>query len=279
MSGILDIGVTLAGRRITFKMTYDENVLSDKHMVMAINADGCAEPEVAQVMARVLKEGDTAVDGGANIGFFTVLMAKLVGPSGLVIACEPAQNNLWKLEANIRLNNLDNVRIERRPLWSKVEKVTFHMADDGGAGSLMPSPDTRGKVEQQAVRLLDLFAPFEARAKLVKLDVEGAEAHALRGLGPLLDPVFFPYVICELNCPALNQFGSTQGSLRTLMDLAGYHTFLLPIAEQIPAFVPSRTKIQTTDPQNGQTRLNCNILFTTFDRLSEAWPEAPAWQR
>src|SRR4051812_40379471 len=51
----------------------------------------CYESELAWVMLRMLKPGDIAIDVGANIGFFTMLMAKLVGPTGHVIALEPGE--------------------------------------------------------------------------------------------------------------------------------------------------------------------------------------------
>ncbi len=277
MSGVIDIAFALDGRKFAFKMTYDENNISDKHLLLALNRNGCAEPEVARIMARVLKEGDVAIDGGANVGFFTVFMAQLVGPTGRVIACEPAQNNLWKLEANIRLNKLQNVEIERKPLWSKVEKVTFHMAQDGGLGSLAANPATAGKVVQDSITLSSIVSTAPHLPKLVKLDVEGAEVHALRGLEPWLSSDMIPYIVCEMNEVALPLFGSSQVELRTLMDNAGYRTFTPFVHGLIPAYIPPQTMLQTKNPNTGRQLNNVNLLFTTFDELAEIWPEAPAW--
>src|SRR5580765_7707639 len=73
--------------------------------------DGIYEPaEIAWVLAR-LEPGDVFVDVGANIGVFTVMAAKRVGPTGRVIAFEPSPSVIRYLEENVRLNELTNVTV------------------------------------------------------------------------------------------------------------------------------------------------------------------------
>src|SRR5215831_19717323 len=97
------------GRQFSFKMTFDPNNACDKDLVASFNVHGICEPEVVCAMEKIVHPGDTVIDGGANIGFFTVYLSHLVGPTGKVFSIEPGQNNLWKLEENIRLNKLTNV--------------------------------------------------------------------------------------------------------------------------------------------------------------------------
>src|SRR5262245_39737354 len=67
-----------------------------------------SEQEVT-VMQKVLRPGDTAIDVGANIGALTVPMAKIVGPSGRVIAYEPGRESAALLHRNLAANELEEI--------------------------------------------------------------------------------------------------------------------------------------------------------------------------
>lgn len=237
------------GRQFSFKMTFDEGNACDRDLVACFAQWGICEPEVVCAMERIVREGDTVIDGGANIGFFTIYLSKLVGPTGKVIAIEPGENNLWKLEANIRLNGLRNVQIVRKPLWRNHDMVTLHMRAEGGRNSLFPG-ESFGRQEIEACTLGD-FLP----ARLAKLDIEGAEVAALEtweGSG---------YIICEMNEEALKMMGADQTALR-----ANGETFLLDKDGNLPTFVPPTTKIVTN-------RQNANILLSTVEDVADVWKE------
>src|SRR5215469_66629 len=115
------------GREFSFKMSFDPKNQCDHDLVACFQHLGICEPEVVCAMERIVREGDTVIHGGANIGFFTVYLSQLVGPKGKVIAVEPGQNNLWKLEENVRINKLKNVEIVNKPLWRDHKPVVFNM--------------------------------------------------------------------------------------------------------------------------------------------------------
>jgi FkbM family methyltransferase len=252
----------LAGREIDILMGVDPNDLTDSELLHAINVSGCPEPEVANAMVRAIKPGDFVIDGGANIGFFTVLMATLVGPTGSVLAFEPGQNNLHKLDANIKLNNLSNVEVCQQPLWNKADLVRFYMCADGGKNSLEPHPDTRGASVHKAVKLNSYDVP--KHLKLIKLDIEGAEEMALRGGTKFLRAQ--PYLILELNVEALAKFDSSPSDICEFLHYYGYSPFLLHPNGALPTFIPRHIKVQPN-------RLNWNVLFSTFEMVAKAWPE------
>jgi FkbM family methyltransferase len=249
------INFKLNGREFSFKMTYDADNACDRDMIGCFQRDGICEPEVVCAMARIVRERDTVIDGGANIGFFTVYLAQLVGPKGKVIAIEPGQNNLWKLEENIRINGLKNVEIVRKPLWMNHNKVTLYMRSEGGLNSLAGQQAHGGKVDMDPCLLAD-FPPH----RLIKLDIEGAEVAALQGYSDI-EP---PFIIAEMNEVALGYLGFTQRDLR---DRSLSHaTFLLQKDGNLPMFVPPDTKIVTK-------RQNANILLSSVQSVSEVWNE------
>lgn len=245
------------GREFSFKMTYDADNACDRDMLACFQTNGICEPEVVCAMERIVRVGDTVIDGGANIGFFSIYLAQLVGPSGKVIAIEPGQNNIWKLEENIRINGLKNVEIVRKPLWSSNEKVTLYMRQEGGRNSLWPDEAYRGNQQIEACTLAD----FQG-ARLIKLDIEGAEHRALIGGGFSCD-----FIICELNEQALGYCGSSQDKLRHYMNAEGnYCTFILHRDGNLPILVPPETKIVSAAQ-------NTNIMFARLNFIPEVWRE------
>ena len=127
-----------------------------------------------------LKPGQTVVDVGANIGCFTVLAARLVGPEGRVVAFEPDPNNLTRLQRNIALNRLKNVTVLPNAIGDRTASVDLF----GGGSSLFPSlfdkvddrqdPTLRGTVSM--IALADALEMCQVtRVDYLKLDCEGAE--------------------------------------------------------------------------------------------------------
>jgi len=263
---IINIDLTAADRTVSFQLSIDSDCLSDRELMNAIKLGGSVEPEVCHLMMRVMRPGDYAIDGGANIGFFTVLLSKLVGKDGCVLSVEPGQNNLYKLEENIRLNKLSNVEVVDQPLWDKYEMVKLYLCEDGGKNSLAAHEGTRGSSDITTV-VLDDYLDLRRRLRLLKLDIEGAEEKALRGALSFLNETHHcPYIVAELNIEALPKFNSSPASICDFMRERGYNLFLLHPNGALPTYVPRRTKVQPT-------RLNWNVLFSTFEAVGAAWPE------
>lgn len=261
MSAQTDIRFAVNGRAFAFKMLYDGNEC-DRNMITEIRKHGVCEPEVVQLMVRAVRPGDLVVDAGANMGYFTLLLSDLVGSEGKVLAFEPGENNLWKLEANLRLNKIRNVTICTSPLWHGVGMIDFFMCSDGGANSVVKTNNSLGITKLQTTTLHD---QLESVPRLMKLDIEGAEHAALRGYEQFPD-VRCPYIVSEMNEPYLEAAGSSQDKLRGYMKEQGYDTFLLHADGKFPSLLPPSVRIR---PEF----LNTNVLFSTMDDVVEAWPE------
>lgn len=261
----MHVVLTLDGKDVTFDLTYDPQFAADFATRWCLEHRGCCEPEVANLMARVLRSGDFAIDVGANIGFFTILMARLVGPTGHVLAFEPGQNNLDKFQRNLTLNKLENVEHSGQPLWSRAEKVEFHLAADSGLNSMAANEHTLGRVPLHA-NVLDAFCRDRV-PRLIKIDAEGSEEHILRGSIAILDRGV-PFITAEINEPALERLGHSQRSLRDFMSDKGYSTFVLRSDGGLPIHVPYSTMIRTQD--------NTNVLFSDSMKVGMMWPEVTA---
>ncbi len=261
----MHVEITLEDRTVALDLDYDPNFQADVNTRFMLEQRTACEPEVAHLMFRVLQEGDVAVDGGANIGFFSLLMAKLVGETGRVLAFEPGENNLVKLRGNIALNKLGNVEVVEAALWHhKNLTLDFYLCQDSGENSVARSDFALSKTSVAAVQLSDYMRERPRRIKLIKLDVEGSEQHALEGAYMHLG-MQVPYIVCELNTPALKQCGHTQQSLRKLMLNFGYDMFVLHPDGKLPALVPTGSTVEAV-------AANTNVLFSTAKSVAQVWP-------
>lgn len=153
---------------------------------------GTHEPSVVQGLEELVQPGWTAIDVGANIGYFTLLMAKRVGPQGKVIAFEPLAENFNILQENIKLNRHPNVVAENCALMSSSERVELRSATPGAitwVASVRVKQDSA--VESESVEAISLDEYVEkkgiAKVDFLKIDVEGAEESVLDGATKVLE--------------------------------------------------------------------------------------------
>jgi FkbM family methyltransferase len=171
---------------------------------------GDAEPDVQNVLAEIIEPGQVVFDIGANIGFFTLLCARQVGPRGKVYAFEPMPANAKTLRHNIALNNLDNVIVVEKALSSTSGRAelfisrysAFHSLNVEGAvkrNNRGPEPDAETPIWVETTTLDDFVLNGDAQVPdVIKLDVEGAELVALEGMRATLESRK-PLLVCELH--------------------------------------------------------------------------------
>ena len=154
---------------------------------------GVWEPNLTAWLSRYLRRGDVFIDVGANIGYFSLLASKLVGPGGGVVAIEPLSAVHDVLRANITANDARNIRPVRSAAWDVEEVVPLFTEPDGQLGmtTAYPTWGSRSELapaEMVAGRPLAALLKAEelSRARVIKIDAEGAEWRALNGLRPAL---------------------------------------------------------------------------------------------
>jgi FkbM family methyltransferase len=146
---------------------------------------GTSEPAVQDVFAQLVKKGQVVYDIGANAGFYTVIAARLVGPSGQVFAFEPLPANLALIDHNVQLNGFANVTGLPFAIGRARGSASFTLGFDstrGGLTSVHAEPGTNGTIEVAVRALDDLIAEgVVAPPDVIKMDIEGAEVEALHG--------------------------------------------------------------------------------------------------
>lgn len=147
---------------------------------------GTYEVPIQNIFTQHLKPGNVFYDIGANVGFFSIIAAKLVGDKGKVYAFEPGEGNASSIRHNARLNNFNHIEV--------IEKAVSHTSGEGqlllakysGGHALATAdapPDLAGEVTVDLVSIDDLIAQNKiAPPNFVKIDVEGAELDVLKGM-------------------------------------------------------------------------------------------------
>jgi FkbM family methyltransferase len=179
---------------------------------------GTHEIQVQQAIVRSARAGDHVWDVGANIGYLALVAARIVGPTGRVVAIEPDPQCAAAIRTNARLNGLAQIEVVeaaaarssataelvvvRDRLWSRLASVGDHH-------------ESEQRVEVRTVALDDVAGPPPT---LVKIDVEGAELEVLAGMSRLLRDAR-PLVVCEMHglnvqfCAAMRAVGYVVSNL------------------------------------------------------------------
>ncbi len=160
------------------KFWIDPAANQDLHMYDGILGSGY-EPMTTKLILENLTLGDTFIDVGANNGYFTVLSSKKVGDHGSVYAFEPSRSTYNRLSRNLELNGCKNVSAHNLAISNnKGQTKFFEFPDRDGGNSLLPLEGTRETTVE--VTTLDEIC-HEARAAIIKVDVEGYEREVLEG--------------------------------------------------------------------------------------------------
>src|SRR6266550_2713563 len=111
-------------------MDYERKVpiLDCWHKDRSIPCGTMGDVEVGNVMIRVVQPGDSVIDAGANLGFFSMFMSQLVGPSGKVLAIEPDPNVRSNMELSLAQNKIENVAVCDYVLWNEPDcSINFNV--------------------------------------------------------------------------------------------------------------------------------------------------------
>jgi FkbM family methyltransferase len=212
------------------------------------------------------------IDVGANLGWYSLLASRLVGPSGRVVAIEASKRTFSLLNRNIRLNNCDNIRTLNVAVWNRRENLRLFYGEAGNSGETTVFPELAGSITPDelvpAAPLWELLTSKEIRtAALVKIDVEGAEAQVIEGLVPLL-----PQFAADVRFVIEVKPGATS-AVRPLdlfrpFTAAGFHTYRLSNAYTSDYYADCRHGKPASPQPIDISRLDSNAdLLLTRDVL------------
>jgi FkbM family methyltransferase len=190
------------------------------------------EMDVHDAILGNLRPGDIFVDGGANVGYYSILAAKAVGPGGMVVAIEAIPPTADQLAQNLELNGIANALIVQKAIQDdphgRPVEIGVRQGYFGLASSVVENEvESHCRVRVEATTI-DRICEHYSRVRLIKLDVEGAELAALQGAKKTLAKTDYVVVECnesqEAICQLLSDAGFSTRKLSFSTYVLGYRT-------------------------------------------------------
>jgi FkbM family methyltransferase len=197
------------------------------------------------VEVAALEPGMAFIDIGANHGLFTLVAGKRVGPQGAVLAFEPDFTNFHYLVANVFENELRNVFLFNAAISRENGVKNFQPGPEthSGIGHIAPDGPNRVMVLNFSHNLQVFGAVLGNRRTLVKIDVEGHEAHVISALSPLLLGPAVEKLVVEIDEENLAKYGSTAADVYDSLSAAGFQARRGPGAARHYNDIFVRTKL------------------------------------
>jgi len=194
-----------------------------------------------ELFVSLLQKGMIVFDIGANVGLYTLLAALKVGPNGKIYAFEPVPSIFKRLKENLELNNIYNV--VPIPIAVSDKKGIARISVAGMGSSLVYYPVHASGFVEVPTEPLDTFVEQEdiKRVDAIKLDVEGAELHVIRGADQTIRK-FKPIMMVEINPMTLKAAGTTPEELFQTVIGYGYQAYIIRNGKAVPVTQPIKAR-------------------------------------
>ena len=215
------------------------------------------EPEITRLFEELITPGMVVVDIGAHIGYFSLLAARHAGPEGRVYAFEPAPDNYTILVKNIALNNYRNIIPVQKAVCDVPGITRLYLHKDTVAHSLYPTTIGRGKkaIEIETTSLDEFFQQEKWPTDiLVKIDAEGAELPALKGMTDIIARSNRLYLFLEFIPHIQRNAGINPGDIIRQLGEAGFSI------RMINGGSPQPLDDKSYDDYNLQAALFCELV-------------------
>jgi len=192
---------------------------------------GIWEKETTEYFLENIPKKGVVLDIGANIGYFTLLFASLVGKEGKVFSFEPEQSNFSILKKNIQTNNFQNVKIENVAVTNYTGKTELYLSEKA-AGHHRIYKSNNVSSNHISVRTINLDeylkeTPFFERISFVKLDVEGSEFGAIKGMEKILLQNKKIELVVEFSPKQIRDYGSEPIDQLNYLKALGFNFYAI----------------------------------------------------
>ena len=199
--------------RIIHSFSKSDFVEIEGRKMFTQNNDGLAlsifkiyEPNQTEIVKKYVRKGDIVIDIGAHVGYYTLLMAQLVGKNGKVYSFEPDPVNFQLLKKSVEINGFENVVLIQKAVSNITDKVKLFLGDDDSAINRIYDAklgDAKESIDVDSVTIDEYFKENDELINFIKLDSEGSEVKIINGMKQFLSrnkklvmmTEFFPFLI------------------------------------------------------------------------------------
>ena len=222
--------VTLQVPDLPRPLTVQVHGPDDQHVSRQLREQGIWEPFETQLLMQHVQPGAMFLDVGANIGYFSVIVAACLGDDGQVFAVEPEPANAALLRENVLRNGLhERITVAELALSDVEQPAQLHISENNfGDHQLFAQEAGRTAISVSCVRGADWLRGQTERLDLVKIDVQGAECAVVAGLMPLLQASLPELrMLVELSPRSLRLSGHSGRELIVLLASLGLQFFIV----------------------------------------------------
>ena len=205
--------IVLEGRKM--------HVDKDEYLKLLLEQDGI----ITKFVKKVIKKGDVVLDLGANIGYWTCLLAELVGDKGHVYAFEPEPNNFQLLKKNVEINNYKNVTLEQKAVSNKTGKTKLFISNVKTDHRIYDWSGHQDSIEVDVVRLDDYFKGKEITINYIKSNLQGSDFAAVQGMLSLIKRIKNLKMIVEYHPDTILEFGSDPKEFIEILINEGFRLY------------------------------------------------------
>jgi len=189
---------------------------------------GTYESETTELFKKVIKSGHTVIDVGADYGYFSLLSAKLVGHKGKVFAFEPyvAQSKKY-LRSNIALNHFKNITVIEKAVGDKDDTKKYFI-NSRSLFNVKHDMDVISNVNidsVKSIKLDDFFKNYPHPIDFVKIDIEGGEIDALKGMKSIIKNNPDIKLVVEIAPIIMENIGLSPSSILLLLRTYGFSLY------------------------------------------------------
>jgi FkbM family methyltransferase len=222
------------------------------------------EPLETEIVKKYVKKGNVVLDIGANIGYYTLIFAELVGEQGEVYAFEPSPENFSLLERNIKMNALKNVTSQQFAISNRSGKTRLYLSSNPGDNRIYDAHDGSHSIEVVTVRLDDYFNDYNKKIDFIKMDIQGAEWAAIQGMSEIINKNRGLKILMEYSPNLIRGYGAEPADLlRSLID-QGFILYNLN-EEEMKVQATDLSELSKTYPPESDVYTNYTNLFLTRD--------------
>ena len=193
------------------------------------------EEETRLEITRLLKPGSVFFDLGANIGFYTIISAKIVESSGRVYSFEPTPETRSILQKNVNINNLNNVIIEEYAISDKIGKAIFEVTNNSECNNIVDSGVSGQNTIDVNTISIDEYCNLKSISVIdvIKIDIEGQELRAIKGMKNIINLNLDIKLIFEFHAANIKKNNeSVNFFFNTLSDM-GFNKFKILLTPPI----------------------------------------------
>lgn len=254
---------------ITTKYGFRCNILLPDTIQERIFYFGVWEPLMSQYINDNLSEGDIFIDVGANIGYYSCLASKLVGPLGCVYSIEASPSIHGLLQKNIKLNNITNIITYNNAVYNSETLLKIYKASKVNIGatttmkikaidnSYLEEAEVEAKPLNKIVDLEELY-----KARLIKIDVEGAEWFVIEGIKDIIqnfgDDTEW---LIEITPDDIERQQGSVEDILSVFEGNGYHLYEIENRYNLSWYMNKISK-STPKPLKKPINSQVDILFT-----------------